>query len=178
MEIFPHWKGSNTILNVSVHSVTSLSRWTDYSLNTTTMERIRPFGLVKKKIIKSDFDPWEDPTCRRLQPKNQTKQIINWTTQMSKCCQCSLGVCIWPIYHHFQPPIPRWLTDKESVCQCGRGRRHRFHPWVRKILGGGNGTPLQYSCLENSMDRGAGGLVHGVAKSWTWLRIHAHIPRY
>jgi len=35
----------------------------------------------------------------------------------------------------------------------------------------GNGTPLQYSCLENPMDRGAWwAAVHGVAKSWTRLR--------
>ena len=34
----------------------------------------------------------------------------------------------------------------------------------------GNGNPLQYSCLENSMDRGAWwAAVHGVAKSWTRL---------
>ena len=34
----------------------------------------------------------------------------------------------------------------------------------------GNGNPTQYSCLENSMDRGASGAtVHGVAKSWTQL---------
>ena len=34
----------------------------------------------------------------------------------------------------------------------------------------GNGYPLQYSCLENSMDRGAWwATVHGVAKSQTWL---------
>ena len=34
--------------------------------------------------------------------------------------------------------------------------------------GEGNGTPLQYSCLENPMDRGAWwAAVHGVAKSWT-----------
>ena len=34
----------------------------------------------------------------------------------------------------------------------------------------GNGNPLQYSCLENPMDRGASrGIVHGVTKSWTWL---------
>ena len=33
---------------------------------------------------------------------------------------------------------------------------------------GGNGNPLQYSCLESLMDRGAwGAVVHGVAKSWT-----------
>ena len=37
-------------------------------------------------------------------------------------------------------------------------------------LGEGNGTPLQYSCLENSMDRGACcAAVHGVARSWTRL---------
>ena len=34
--------------------------------------------------------------------------------------------------------------------------------------GGGHGNPLQYSCLENSMNRGAWqATVHGVAKSWT-----------
>ena len=36
--------------------------------------------------------------------------------------------------------------------------------------GDGNGNPLQYSCLESSMDRGAWqAIVHGVAKSWTRL---------
>ena len=38
------------------------------------------------------------------------------------------------------------------------------------MLGEGNGTPLQYSCLENPMDGGAWwAAVHGVAKSWTRL---------
>ena len=37
---------------------------------------------------------------------------------------------------------------------------------VRCLIGEGNGTPLQYSCLENPMDRGAWwAAVHGVAKS-------------
>ena len=36
--------------------------------------------------------------------------------------------------------------------------------------GEGNGNPLQYSCLENPMDRGAWlAAVHGVEKSQTWL---------
>ena len=35
------------------------------------------------------------------------------------------------------------------------------------ITGGGNGNALQYSCLENPMDRGAWwAVVHGVTKSW------------
>ena len=41
---------------------------------------------------------------------------------------------------------------------------------LRIILGEGNGTPLQYSCLGNPMDRGAWwAAVHGVSKSWTRL---------
>ena len=42
--------------------------------------------------------------------------------------------------------------------------------WGRS-LGGGHGNPLQYSCLENPMDREAWwAIVHGVAKSWTQLK--------
>ena len=38
------------------------------------------------------------------------------------------------------------------------------------MLGESNGTPLQYSCLENPMDGGAWGAeVHGVTESWTRL---------
>ena len=56
--------------------------------------------------------------------------------------------------HFYQAPIglPRWFHGKESTCQC---RRHRFNPWVKKILGERNGNPLQYSCLRNPMDTGA-----------------------
>ena len=40
----------------------------------------------------------------------------------------------------------------------------------RESIGEGDGTPLQYSCLENPMDGGAWwAAVHGVAKSQTWL---------
>ena len=42
--------------------------------------------------------------------------------------------------------------------------------------GEGNGNPLQHSCLENSMSRGAWWItVRGVAKSWTQLSMHAFI---
>ena len=29
--------------------------------------------------------------------------------------------------------LPRWLSGKESTCQCWRQRRLRFYPWIRKI---------------------------------------------
>ena len=44
-------------------------------------------------------------------------------------------------------------------------------PGLGRSPGEGNCNPLQYTCLENSMDRGAWqATVHGVTKSWTWLR--------
>ena len=43
-------------------------------------------------------------------------------------------------------------------------------PGLGRSSGEGNGNPLQYSCLENSMVRGAWlATVHGVEKSWTRL---------
>ena len=47
----------------------------------------------------------------------------------------------------------------------------KYHP-----SGEGNGTPLQYSCLENPMDRGAWwAAVQEVTKSWTWLSDFTNI---
>ena len=41
-------------------------------------------------------------------------------------------------------------------------------PRMGRSPGGGHGNPLQYSCLENPMDRGVWqAIVHGVTKSWT-----------
>ena len=47
------------------------------------------------------------------------------------------------------------------------GMRHGFDPWVRRSPGRGNGNSLQYSCLENPMDREAWqATAHRVEKSW------------
>ena len=50
--------------------------------------------------------------------------------------------------------FPGGTSGKKSSCQCRRFRRCRFNPWVGRISGEGHGNPLQYSCLENPMDRG------------------------
>ena len=48
-------------------------------------------------------------------------------------------------------------------------------PGWERSLGGGNGNPLQYSCLESPMDRGVWqATVHGVAKSHTTERLSMH----
>ena len=60
--------------------------------------------------------------------------------------------------------LPWWFSGKESACQC---RKHRI-PGSGRSSGEGNGHPLQYSCLENSMDRGAWrAAVHEAAESQT-----------
>ena len=59
------------------------------------------------------------------------------------------------------------LAGKESVCNAGDPDST---PGSGRYPGETNGYPLQYSCLENFMDRGAWrATVHGVPKSWTRL---------
>ena len=54
---------------------------------------------------------------------------------------------------------------KESACNAGDPG---LVPRSGRSPGVGNGNPLQYSCLENPMDRGARqATVHGITKSWT-----------
>ena len=63
------------------------------------------------------------------------------------------------------------ISGKEPACQCRRCRRPTFDPWVGQSPGGGQDSPLQYSCLENPVNREAWwATVHGVAKSQTQLK--------
>ena len=71
-----------------------------------------------------------------------------------------------------------WWTNPPSVLFCLWGNFEvcliQFLPMglspIAYSNGKGNGTPLQYSCLENPMDGGAWqAAVHGVSKSWTQL---------
>ena len=56
-----------------------------------------------------------------------------------------------------------------KVSACNAGDPGSL-PGSGRSPGDGNGNPLQYPCLENPMVRGAWQvIVHGVAKSWTWL---------
>ena len=61
--------------------------------------------------------------------------------------------------------FPDGSDSKESVCYVGD---LGSIPGLGRSSGEGNGYPLQYSCLESSMDRGVWWTTaHGVAKSWT-----------
>ena len=61
--------------------------------------------------------------------------------------------------------FPGGLDGKESACKAGD---LGSVPGFGRSPGGGHGNTLQYSCLENPMDRGAWwATVHGVTKSQT-----------
>ena len=63
------------------------------------------------------------------------------------------------------PYFPGGSDGKESACNAGDPS---LIPGLGRSPGEGNGNPLQYSCLENSMDRGAWkAIVYEVAKSQT-----------
>ena len=63
--------------------------------------------------------------------------------------------------------FPGGSDSKETACNV---ENPGSIPGSRRSSGEGNGNALQYSCLKNSMYRGAWwATVHGVAKSRTWL---------
>ena len=71
-------------------------------------------------------------------------------------------------------PIPGGSDGRESACNAGD---LSSIPWSGRSPGEENGNPLQYSCLENSTDRGAWGLQsiesQTVGHNWvTSLSIH------
>ena len=72
-------------------------------------------------------------------------------------------------------PRQKYLLYLPRLFQCAaRDDSHCQEDYwctVKTLPGGGNGTPLQYPCLENAMDGGAWwAAVHGVTKGWTWLK--------
>ena len=76
-------------------------------------------------------------------------------------------------YKHLNAEFQRIARrDKKAFLrnQCKEIEENNRMGKTSDLFGEGNGTPLQYSCLENPMDGGAWwAAVHGVAKSWTQL---------
>ena len=67
--------------------------------------------------------------------------------------------------------LPLSLSSKKSACSAGATEDMGYIHGLGRSPGGGHGNPLQYSYLENSMDRGAWQTtVHRVMKSQTRLK--------
>ena len=76
----------------------------------------------------------------------------------------------WPLINTFIQVrgFPGGSVIKNQSASAGDSGDPGWIPGSGKSPRGGNGTPLQYSCWENPMDRGAWwATVPGVAESWT-----------
>ena len=72
--------------------------------------------------------------------------------------------------------FPGGTVVKSPPANAGDTAEAGLIPGLGRSSGGGNGSLLHYSCLENSMDRGARqATVHEAAKSWTRLSTHTHL---
>ena len=85
--------------------------------------------------------------------------------QTQVCCIAGSFFTIWATRG-----FPGGSSGKDPTCQWGDVRDMGSVPGLGRSPGEGNSNPLQNSCLENSMDRGAWwAMVHGVTKNWTGL---------
>ena len=106
---------------------------------------------------------------------NQRTQLTGWKPIYrigeNTCKSCNWKRLISGIWG-----FPGGVSGKESPCQRGSCKRQGPIPGSGRSSGGGHGNPLQYSCLENPMDRGAWwAILHGVSKSCTQLnRLSTH----
>ena len=68
--------------------------------------------------------------------------------------------------------FPGSTVVKNPLANVGDTRDMGSNPGWGRAPGVGNGNPLQYSCLENSTDRGTWWtIVHGIARNWTLLSM-------
>jgi len=90
---------------------------------------------------------------------------IPWAEEPDELRSMELQIvgCEWSNWTHTHTHSSHWY-NLPNLCRP-------LNLWVlTKIFGEGDGTPLQYSCLENPMDGGTWwAIVHGVAKSQTQL---------
>ena len=105
--------------------------------------------------------------------------FISWWTCVHSTCWLLWIVLLWTLMYKFLFEYLclvilniYWaveLLGHMVTALCSVGDRGLI-PASGRSPGEGDGNPLQYSCLENSMDRGAWRTtVHGIRKSWAWL---------
>ena len=105
------------------------------------------------QLEKAHAQQWR-PSTAKINKLINLKKFFKGTERDS--CKSSSG------------PFPGGGSDsEESACSAGDPGSI---PESERFPAEGNGNPLQYSCLENSMDRGAWwAIVHGVTKNQTCL---------
>ena len=107
---------------------------------------------IKNKMNTSDPSPairfWYH---RNKVPSDPTKLPHQQVTE-SQICAYYFLTFLYSFCHVYYESFPGSSDSKESACNA---RDLSSIPGSERFSGEGNGNPLQYSCLENSMDRGA-----------------------
>ena len=99
---------------------------------------------------------------RNKVPSNPTKLPHQQVTE-SQICAYYFLTFLYLFCHVYYESFPGGSDSKESACNA---RDPSTNPGSERFSGEGNGNTFQYSCLENSMDRGAWkSTVHGISKS-------------
>ena len=118
---------------------------------------------------------WRDPTCcKATKPENhnywasvlEPMSLNYWALSASPTEAHEPRSCALQQERGFSGV----LVEKKLPANAGDLRDTSLIPTWGRFPGGVNGNPLQYSCLENPMDRQAWqATARGVTKSWTWL---------
>ena len=92
---------------------------------------------------------------------------------------CRMIATVSLVNMHPLTELPPWLSGKEPACNAGDTDDVGSIPGLGRSPGRGHGNPLQYSCLENPMDRGVWrATVHRLARSCRLKRLCTYIqPR-
>ena len=140
------------------------------------------FGVTSQVLAQSSQDKGDIPGGSKLQLGYYQVVVWMWSTRDSlrglwspfkpEKAPGSFSISS----HPWVVVFPDGASRKEPACNAGDLRDAGLIPGLGRFPGGGNGNPLQDSCLENRTARGAWqATVAGVAHSWTWLSSWAPV---
>ena len=111
-----------------------------------------------------DGEAWWAAVCGVAQSRTRLKQLSSSSRTSHQALLSRIVMQVLAVL----PGLPLWVSGKEPACNAGDTGSI---PGLGRFLQEGHGNPLQYSCLENLMNRRAWwATVHGVTKSWTLKR--------
>ena len=122
-----------------------------------------------------DRGTWQATVHGVAKSQTQLKQLSMHAHHLVHIYLITVSLYILTAFIQFLLLLPQWRTWASLVAQRLKHLPAMQESWVRSLswedpLAEGNGNPLQYSCLENPMGRGAWwAILHGVAKSRTRL---------
>ena len=146
MQSLSHWRAGEVLKTVALILLCFVGHVTWHMGSSLTRDRTHvPY-----------IGSTESTTGPQRKFKNGNSAVFyEWITEGSETCD-----------------FPGGSVGKESACNAGDPGSI---PGMGRSPGEGNGNPPPYPCLGNPTDREAWWvIIHGVAKSWSWLSMHAH----